>query len=304
MKRFAAAAGIAGALALVGAPVFAQSPCAALCAVTCVKPITLPDRWDDVTPIAGYAGGTVNGRKMPNWRNNASWDSESVEIDLNGNGLYDPGDSYWDANGNGSYDCELYDPAVTGYRPAVDLGLELTLKLDNDAKPTPGQYQAIALPPVNRGTPILNDAGDYAENWASCNPVLAGSGDACVLQPGNFLGATNLAMRDLIALDPDASWDPVTGGVQGSRFAQSPRVILVPVHDPRIPISYGNTTVVLTKVVALFMEQMEGDAMVRVRFLRAIGSGEPCAGGGDGFVVECPTPARSTSWGRVKNLYR
>ena len=297
VRRLLAAAGIAGALALVGAPAFAQSNCAALCAVQCVKPITIPDRWDDSTPIAGYTAGSRRG----NWQNNNAWDSEAF-TDTNGNGLWDSGETFVDGNANGTYDAELYDPATTGYRPSVDLGLELLLKADNDAKSSPGQYLSVALPPVNRGTPIVNDGDDYSANWMACNSVLAGNGDVLQLQPGNLIGLTNTAMRNLVAQDPDAYWDPITQSIQGSQFPQSPRVLFVPVHDPRIPIFAGHNVVVVTKVVAFFMEQMEGNAEVRGRFLRAGGTGSACAGGADGFIVECPTPARGTSWGRVKDL--
>jgi len=293
-----AAAGIAGALAFVGAPAFAQSNCAALCAVQCVKPITIPDRWDDSTPIAGYTGGT----KRPNWLNNNAWDHEDF-TDLNSNGLWDPGEPFVDGNGNGNYDAEAYDPAITGYRPATDLGLELVLKTDNDVKPSPGQYQAIAFPPRTRGTPILS-SDDYRDKWTACNPGLVGAGDACVLQPGLMSGPTNQIMRDLIAQDPGAYWDVTSGTVQGSLFASSPRVILFAVHDPRVPVIASNNAVLVTKIVAFFMEQMEGDAVVRGRFMRVVTTGESCPGGGDGFVVECPTPAQATSWGRVKDLYR
>ena len=75
-------------------------------------------------------------------------------------------------------------------------------------------------------------------------------------------------------------------------------------HDPRVPTLSGAGRLVVTKIAAFFMEQMEGNAEVRGRFLRTIGTGETCQAGGDGFVVECPTPARPVSWGQIKNLYR
>jgi hypothetical protein len=302
LRGLIAAAGIAGALAFAGAPAFAQSNCAALCTVQCVKPISIPDRWDDATGIPGYMGGLVGGKLTPNWRNNGRWDSEALVGDVNGNGLYDPGDAYEDRNGNGIYDSELYDPATTGYRPAVDLGLELTLKGSFSSSAFPGQYQVVDFPPVNRGTP-LTGGEPYAENWNGCAGAV-GPGDRCQLEPGSLSGPTNQLMRDVIARDPGAYWDPNTQSVEGSLFAQSPRIVFIPVHDPRIPITSANLVVRVTRIVAFFMEQMEGSGEVRGRFLRAIGSGDACVGGGDGFVVECPTPAHATSWGRVKDLYR
>jgi len=101
------------AIAALGPPpaAFAQIPpgCTEICGVSCVKPIAIPDRWDDVTPIAGYNGGTGSGGKtLPNWANNAVWNQESC-TDLNGNGIYDPGEPFIDGNGNGKFDAEAYD---------------------------------------------------------------------------------------------------------------------------------------------------------------------------------------------------
>lgn len=294
-------------LALLGAaaPAFAQGQpgCVALCAVSCITPISIPDRWDDTTPIAGYTGGIVNGKQMPNWRLNNSWNSEQVVNDVNANGFYDPGDGYVDLNGNGSYDAEAYDPFTIGYNTGSDLGLEITLKAANSTSPSAGQFYPIALPAVNRGTPII-DSDVYRANWSSCGSDLLGAGDRCALFTGSMTGPTNTAMRDVIATDPDAYWDPVTSTVQGSRYPRSPRILFLPVHDPRVPLTSGASRLVVTKIVAIFMEQMEGNAEVRGRFLRAIGTGQTCPSAGDGFVVECPTPARPATWGQVKNLYR
>ena len=294
-------------LALLGAaaPAFAQGQpgCVALCAVACIKPISIADRWDDTTPVAGYTGGIVNGKRMPNWLSNGHWDSEPIINDINANGIYDPGDGYEDSNANGTYDAEAYDPLTIGYNTGSDLGLEITLHASSTTSPSAGQYYPIALPAVNRGTPIPSP-DVYRDNWSSCGSDLLGAGDRCALFAGSLVSPTNSAMRDVIATDPDAYWDPVTLTVKGSQFTQSPRIIFFPVHDPRVPVLSGAPRLQVTKIVAFFMEQMEGNAEVRGRFLRAIGAGETCPTAGDGFVVECPTPARSATWGQVKNLYR
>jgi hypothetical protein len=285
-----------------------QPGCVQLCGTTCIKPFSIPDRWDDVTAIPGYSGGT----KRPNWRNNTVWDSEAITNDVNGNGLYDPGDGYLDGNANGVYDSEAFDALGTGYvadpgafNPVGDLGLEITLKASVSLRPSPGQFLAIDLPPVNRGTPVTG--GDpYRENIAACNAALVASGDRLQIESSSMVGPTNQGMRDLIAQDPDAYWDPISQSVQGSKFTLSPRVIFLPIHDPRLPITSASNTLKVTKVVAFFMEQMEGNAEVRGRFLRVVTAGEICSqpGDGAGFLYTCPTPARGTSWGRVKDHYR
>ena len=266
----------------------AAAACGATCGVQCVKPWAIPDRWDDRTAIAGYTGGN----KRPNWQNNNAWDSEDLTNDVNGNGLYDPGDSYTDGNANGQYDAENYNSLLTGYipdpypgnylSPSGDLGLELTLKANNGSNPAPGQYQAIDLPPVNRGTPITG-ADEYRENIANCNPATVWPGDWLQPETGNMVGPTNQGMRDLIAQDPNAYWDDITQSVQGSVFPISPRIVLIPIFDPRIPLNPGRQSdVQVVKVAAFFMEQMEGNAEVRGKFLKVRQPGEPCVAGGGG----------------------
>src|SRR5207237_6678987 len=127
---------------------------------------------------------------------------------------------------------------------------------------------------VNRGTPIIN-SDDYRDRWADCQLDLVGAGDVCAVQPGSLVSPTNQVMRDAIAQDPDAYWDAVSSSVQGSQFAQSPRIIFFPVHDPRVPLS-AVSQLRVTKIIAFFMEQMTGNARVRGRFLRAIGTGQAC----------------------------
>jgi len=266
----------------------AAAACGATCGVQCVKPWSIPDRWDDRTAIAGYTGGN----KRPNWQNDNAWNSEDLTTDVNGNGLYDPGDGYTDGNANGQYDAENYNSLLTGYipdpypgnylSPSGDLGLELTLKANNGSAPAPGQYYAIDLPPVNRGTPVTG-GDEYRENIARCNQATVWPGDWLQPEPGNMVGPTNQGMRDLIAQDPGAYWDNITQSVQGSVFPISPRIVLIPIYDPRIPLNSGRQKdIQVVKVAAFFMEQMEGNAEVRGRFLKVRQPGEPCVAGGGG----------------------
>lgn len=295
------------ALALLAAPSSARAQtdaCVALCRIPCAKPISMADRWDDVTGIPGYMG-EVNGRnRRPEWRNNSSWDHENF-TDANGNRLYDPGESFVDDNGNGVYDAELYDPVSTGYVPSADLGLELTLHPASTlGAPDPGSYLSVAFPPVNKGTPIQSGE-EYRWDWANCDSTPLEPADILQLFAGGMVGPTNQAMRDGIAQDPNAYWDDATQQVQGSAFGLSPRVWFVPAYDPRIPIPSSSYTVVVRKVLAFFAERMVGPAEVRGRLLRVQAPGEPCGGGtAGGFVVECPVPASPASWGRVKAAYR
>jgi len=268
--------------------------CGALCAVSCLKPWSIPDRWDDITPFPGYETG------RDAWVNNEQWDHEEF-IDQNGNGIWEPGepvDPGSDENGNGQYDEEYYHPVTTGYQPDPtsppnsqngnegDIGLELLLKAGNPSgsdPPAPGQFYPVDYPPLNKGRPVTG--GDqYRENIANCNTangVGIEPGDSLQLEPGGMIGPTAQGMRDLIALDPDAEWDESCGCVVNSEHGVSPRIALIPLHDPRVPIDSGRQVVVVTKVVAFFIERMQGND-VRGRFLKVQGPGTPCPGGRGG----------------------
>ena len=78
----------------------------------------------------------------------------------------------------------------------------------------------------------------------------------------------------------DAAWDDATQSVINSNFAVSPRIVLIPIHDPKIPIHSGRTSKVqVIKVAAFFMERMTGPAEVRGRFLKVRAPGAPCVDG-------------------------
>lgn len=297
-------------------PVEAQDDsCVDLCSASCIKPWSIPDRWDDVTGIPGYMGG---GGTRPDWRYNQHWDHEMF-TDANGNGLYDGGESYIDGNANGRYDEEAYHPSLTGYGPKPvpgnylspdgDVGLELVLHPGSlwDT-PVPGQYQTIDLPPINKGAPIPG-ADEYRRNMAYCNPALVEPGDWLQIESGSMVGPTNQGMRELIAQDPNAYWDNTTQSVQDSSFPLSPRVVFFAVYDPRLPGNGTGNPLQVVKVVAFFMERMTGTAEVQGRFLRAFAPGvtlgAPCTPGQvGGFIVDCPVPATESTWGRVKATYR
>lgn len=269
----------------------AAAQCGATCGVKCVKPWSPPDRWDDSTPIPGYDGTNKN---LPNWRNNNHYDQEAF-TDVNGDGIWEKGEPFTDGNKNGKHDEEFYSPTLTGYipdpipgntlAPNGDLGRELTLEFENGGSqtPIPGNYFPIDLPPINRGTPITGGS-EFRDNIANCNQSEIWPGDWLQVEPGAMVGPTNQGMRDLIAQDPGAYWDDITQSVLGSAFQISPRIVLIPMYDPRTMPKSGRNTVEVVKVAAFFMDHMVGNSQVIGRFLKVRAPGEPCvtAGGGAG----------------------
>jgi hypothetical protein len=296
-------------------PAIAQTPeCNALCGAACIKPWAIPDRWDDVTGIAGYRG--EGGRRNPDWRNDGTWNQEAF-TDQNGNGLYDAGEAFVDGNANGAHDAEAYHPLFTGYiaapvagnllSPAGDIGLELVLHAaGNTAAPEIGGYVPVAFPPVDDGTPATGGTA-YKKAIEACDEHLIQPGDRLAFQVGGLVGPTNQGMTSLIAGDPDATWDASSGTVTNSAFPVSPRVVLLPLVDPRVTSAHGEALPVV-KIAAFFLERMVGPAEVRGKLLRSAvpaAAGPTCgAGPGGSFIVDCPAPALAASWGRLKATYR
>jgi hypothetical protein len=272
------------AMKQIGAPVNdalvqanAVAHCGPVCNVQCVKPWSPPDRWNDFSNVAGHL----------NWNGNGLYDSEDWN-DVNNNYQYDQGiDTYADSNGNGAFDQEQYHPLLTGYipdpypgnnlSPNGDLGLQILLKAGNPSKPVPSEYWPVDLPPINKGTPITG-GNQYRWNIANCNPTGIEPGDILQTEPGNMVGPTAQGMNDLIDLDPNAYWDSATQSVQGSSFDVSPRIVLIPLSDPRYKVRSGRTQLRVTKVAAFFMERMQGKEVVG-RFLKVRGPGDPCPAG-------------------------
>jgi len=117
-------------------------------------------------------------------------------------------------------------------------------------------------------------------------------------------------MRDLTALDPTAKWDAATNQVVGSAFpAGSPRVILLPIYDPRFMTSAGRSGAPVTKAVAAFVESMAGHASAVVRLMRVPAPAPPAAAqlavtSSANSAAATSSPPEPASWGRMKAIYR
>lgn len=257
-------------------PAFDDRDCPPVCAGACVKPIVVPDRWDDVHPMPGHE----------DWAGNGRYDGESYD-DGNANGLYDAGERFDDTNTNGQRDEEAYHPALTGYTPDPvpgnvlapdgDLGRLIRLRPSAGQKPAPSHYWSAAFPPVNKGTP-QRGARAYRDALERCVTFSVERGDDLELEPGAMGQATADCLRVLYAQDPGAAWDPVTRQVVGSRFddAHQVRVVLLVLADPRVVPGPGRTVVEVAKIAAFFFEAPSPDGEVSGRFLKVRSVPLPC----------------------------
>jgi Flp pilus assembly protein TadG len=168
-------------------------------AVSCVKPFTIPDRWQE--------------------NSSPPWDPE--------NSTYDR----YDKKGGVIPNADVYVPAdqpgYTGYNAERDKGLYLMIRAGNDEKVAPSFYWSWAMPPGNGGS-------WYEQNIAGCNPQEVVWGQQMIQEPGNMVGPTNHGIDELIAQDPLAYWDSATKTVKSPLGGPSPRVFPVPVYDPEV----------------------------------------------------------------------
>ncbi|MGD8394508.1 MAG: pilus assembly protein TadG-related protein [Candidatus Eiseniibacteriota bacterium] len=237
-----------------------------VCETTCMKPWSVPDRWDDLDDDGRY-------------------DYEEEWEDLNGNGEYDPGEPYTDANGNGQWDDrEPYDPVGTGYLAPDDVGTQVHLKIgDPNDVITPGFFYAVNFPPLNEGTPETG-AAQYRWNIENCSPYAISIGDELQIEPGNMTGPTKLGAQALIDQDPQAYWDNTTGSVLGSAYGTSPRVVHMALFDPYSTPQSGRNSVFVSKLCGFFLEDVQPNGTVVGRFMDDAVQGGECDPGQPGLL--------------------
>jgi Flp pilus assembly protein TadG len=197
---------------------------------------------------------------------------------------WSPPDRWFDANGNGLYDPsaanpgEYYDPAETGYQVPDDIGAQVIFMLGNGNQDGFGAdwYYAVDFPPVNKGNPI--SGADQYRSWIEgCvdTTVIIEVGDTLRCEPGNMVGPSNQGIDALIALDPDAYFDPSTGEVVSSVVGGSPRVIKLGLFDPaigRVDIT-GGRGVVVVKLLGFFLEGRVGGGDIVGRLVQVADPG-------------------------------
>ncbi|HQX82622.1 MAG TPA: pilus assembly protein TadG-related protein [Vicinamibacterales bacterium] len=205
-------------------------------ATRCLKPWGLPDKWIENHPTPGP------------WLPTSTFDA----YDKKGKPLANP-DVYIppSASGPGS-----------GFTVEADFGLRLTLKPSSDPI-SPGFYNALQL----TGT----GGSDYRYNISHCTETVWGIGDSIPIEPGNMTGPTGQGARDLIDLDPGATWVGGASPIAGScvttggcpAFTVSPRVVAIPVYDVNVFVSEGkdhgrHTTVLVRNILGFFVAGVQG----------------------------------------------
>jgi hypothetical protein len=179
-------------------------------AVNCMRPFSVADKWNELySPIDQYN-----------------------HYDSTGNVLAGTPDQYLPPT-SGS--------AGTGYRATGspnDIGTQVTLMLGNPTNNDPVMKSwslPLRLPDGHGG--YLSGGNDYRDAIAGCKAGTVTIGDYLSLETGAMTGPTDQGFTDLTALDPGATFNPLTnppsvqGGCVPSCGPISPRVIPLAVFD-------------------------------------------------------------------------
>jgi hypothetical protein len=217
--------------------------------MTCVKPFTIPDRWQE--------------NQNPAWDPNDTfdrWKKQGNQILLvNNPDVYIP-----------QYTGTTPNPDYTGYNNESNRGMQLVLRASTTTNIQPSFYFSLAMTDDTGGS-------DYSWNIANCNTSVYSWGDPLVQEPGNKVGPTVQGIEALIARDPGAYWDTGTKTVKGSTFPErkSPRIFPIPLYDP----DYYDEGKQLGRVASLvtanwigyFVERIEGSSDIYGRIIPIAG---------------------------------
>ncbi len=148
-------------------------------------------------------------------------------------------------------------------------------------------FYCVDFPPLNKGTP-LTGASVYSDNILYGSNVLIEIGDQLQLEPGNMAGPTGAAVRELIAMDPEATWNSTTNRIDNSWFGEftSPRVCKISLYDPNFPPESGRNYVTVIRLGAFFLESIQGNKNVYGRFIEITTGGTWGPGDSDLYGVK------------------
>jgi hypothetical protein len=237
--------GLAVGLTEQGVRATATARVAVANASDCLKPWAIPDKWLEM--------------QTPAWTLDDEFETQACSggtcVPL------DPPDVYTRPTED--------DPG-TGFTVAVDLGLELVLKQGGPQTAiAPGVFYPVRLPRYDGES---KGGDDYRENIATCNGLPIEIGDTIQTENGNMIGPTKQGVEDLIALDPNADWDPTTNSVVNSCAQsatpcapKSPRIVAIPIFDTAEYYAgklNGLTTLTVVNILGFYIDDMQGNNVV------------------------------------------
>jgi hypothetical protein len=191
-------------------------------AMTCVKPFTIPDRWEEnsVPPNNTFDRYDNHGNLLPNAD------------------VYFPPDS----------------PSYMGWNANQHKGTAMTIRAGIGNNIEPSFYFSWKMPGGIGADP-------WEWNISNCNPTIITRPYTMTQEPGVMSGPFTAGIDALIAQDPNAYYDAAQGRVVSSQ-SPSPRVFPIPLFDPDIyqaGITNGrNATLEMVNWVGFFLLERSG----------------------------------------------
>jgi len=246
----------------------------------CLKPWAVIDKWDEHWPD-----------------DPAPWTTDSTYDRYDKKGNPDPSITTPDVYippSEESFGTGFHPYEADGVTYTSDYGRRLALKVGNagtDWDYAAGWFSALNLFDSRGGN-------DYRNNIKGCIGVTYKIGDELPIDtaPGNKVGPTSQATAtdtdSLINQDPGAYWDTSLnggrGGVAGSAFPSSPRIVAIPLVNPDAMIlanKNGLATVPLANIAGFFVDSYDNSSKSVIGYLVTMqgkyvpGGGAPGPGG-------------------------
>ena len=216
-------------------------------AMTCVRPFTIPDKWEE--------------------HQDAEWTIDSVFRRYTNKGALVPNpDVYYPPEDEENYE---------GYDAVEDKGTKLILRAGGGNNIQPTFYYSWKM---------SDDIGGdfYRENIAGCNHAVFAYESVMTQEPGNMVGPTVQGIQELMAKDPNAFWEDKPGcNCVRTDHARSPRIFPIPLYDPDLydqgKINGRNATLIMRNWIGFFVEELDGNEVVG-RITPILGTINPDAG--------------------------
>ncbi len=262
------------------APVAASATARALPANTdnCIAPLAMPDWWHD-------ANGDTDGDRI--WDDTEAWDyGDDV------NDRYERFNSDATATETGFGSVRRNGWGVPNPHYYRDQGRDMIIKSQDPQQwsVNTGWFFPIRLPDNRTAGDTLTGASDYRDAFTQCIGGPVTLGDTLAFEMGNMVGPTKQAVTDVIALDPNAQWDPTTNTIINSPYGMdSPRVLTIMLFEPtQIPgMKNGNHQMAPNNLALFFIEGIGlggNQAPIMGRFLQ-FASGTQSGPGPNGSLV-------------------
>jgi len=251
----------------------------------CLKPWAVIDKWEEHWP------------KPP-----VTWNKDSVYDKYDKNGNIDPAitdpDEYIPPSTT-DYGTGFHPFEADGRTYTSDYGRRFALKVGEpktDWAYATGWFSALALLDSKGGN-------DYLNNIKGCIGVTYKVGDELPIdtEPGEKVGPTKQATEtdidSLINQDPTAYWSASLnggrGGVAGSAYGVSPRIVAIPLVNPDIMIEVqkgGRTTVPISNIMGFFVEGYDDSTKSVTGYIctmpgKLVAGGAPTGPGGS-FLIQ------------------